>query len=647
MSRLVLFLLLVSVHLCNSQYPPSPFGKPKDICPTGNNQPYKVDNFVGTPFILTPFTNVFTNPTVLNASTKTCRPDGHCMFAYTIDIYDTTLRPFDQAVAECTKKAATKFLTYNGLIPGPTLRVAAGHESIVRFNNKINKYFPQSFSPCNGSRRGRPISVHHHGSASIPPYDGWAEDETCYLETKEYVYPNNRPATNWYHDHALHITADNAYLGLAGLHLVTSKLQYGGCGEPWNLEDIEEKHLILQDKVLDANCQLFIDPAKAHELSLYGDINLVSGIPFPRMPLEPKWYRFRILNAAVSRPWLLKILNSKYEDISKTYCKMIASDGGYRITPIPFPDTGLLVGVAERYEFVCDFTTFSNQILYLWNDKNNDWMQGVPYFCYTHLLSKLEIAPTTSDSPPQFNENMPMPIPERTITRVLNMSDYDTALQMANNGKFHRQMVFERSNNQWKINGQTWDSFKIAAADIGQNTWELWYFQTGGGWFHPVHVHLVDFYMIKREGSGGIRSFESMAAKDVLYLGASNKIYVLARFGPHKGDYMFHCHNLIHEDNDMMRAYRIIDSQNGINAGSAQPFILNGFAKIVYSNWLYADPMLNLTAAQPTVKMPPFDSTYKQKMLDMNIYRIFYPRNETDIPLNGFTNPWRSTWCSA
>ncbi|CAF4872003.1 unnamed protein product, partial [Rotaria sp. Silwood2] len=42
---------------------------------------------------------------------------------------------------------------------------------------------------------------------------------------------------------------------------------------------------------------------------------------------------------------------------------------------------------------------------------------------------------------------------------------------------------------------------------IGQNTWELWLFETGGGWFHPVHMHLVDFYIIKRDGDGGLRSY--------------------------------------------------------------------------------------------------------------------------------------------
>lgn len=75
----------------------------------------------------------------------------------------------------------------------------------------------------------------------------WAQQPTSRLllllllslssgEAKEYIYPNQRPATGWYHDHALHITLDNAYHGLSGFLLMTDKLKDGGCGAPFNLE---------------------------------------------------------------------------------------------------------------------------------------------------------------------------------------------------------------------------------------------------------------------------------------------------------------------------------------------------------------------------------------------------------------------------
>jgi FtsP/CotA-like multicopper oxidase with cupredoxin domain len=55
-------------------------------------------------------------------------------------------------------------------------------------------------------------------------------------ETKDYIIPNHRANTEWYHDHALHITLDNAYHGLAGMYIVSDKAKLGGCGEPYNME---------------------------------------------------------------------------------------------------------------------------------------------------------------------------------------------------------------------------------------------------------------------------------------------------------------------------------------------------------------------------------------------------------------------------
>jgi hypothetical protein len=103
-----------------------------------------------------------------------------------------------------------------------------------------------------------------------------------------------------------------------------------------------------------------------------------------------------------------------------------------------------------------------------------------------------------------------------------------------------------------------------------------------GGWTHPIHIHLIDFIVLHRDGGNelyedydaldpaggaglfntlgladGLRPWEKDAPKDVVHLGESQDTYVLIRFGPHDGDFMMHCHNLVHEDNDMMVAFGI------------------------------------------------------------------------------------------
>jgi FtsP/CotA-like multicopper oxidase with cupredoxin domain len=626
----------------------SPYGKISDICPTKSGEIISVNNFPSSPFKITPFKDDFKNPDILNAKDKICREDKHCIYSYEMNIEDIQLKPFNNIIPECSKLPGTWFLAYNGKIPGPTIIMPTGHESLVRFNNKISitKYFKNQYNPClpNNKRSGRPISVHLHGSASLAPYDGWAEDETCFGESKDYVYPNFRSGTGWYHDHALHITAHNAYYGLAGMYFITAKKSIGGCGEPWNLDNIEERHLILNDKVIDSKCQLYSDIYKRHKDDLYGDINVVSGIPFPNMKLDPKWYRFRLLNAAVSRPYLLKIVDENLKEISSNICKIIAADGGFRDDPANFPTTGLLIGVAERYEVVCDFSKLQNKVLYLYNFKDDKKMKDVPYFCYSHLVAKLIISGNSVNNVPFIYD----PVPRGQInimTKVLSQEDINKALTMINNGESHRQFDFGRSNGHWTINGESWNTMKLAAEDVGQNTWELWKFKTGGGWFHPVHIHLIDFLMLKRDGDFGIQPYEYLSPKDVLYLAPSNTIWTIARFGAHKGDYMFHCHNLIHEDDDMMRAMRIINGENGKNKDTAKQYIINPLNNIIYNNWKYSDPMLGDTAAKKSNLVPIFNSKYVTETLNKNLYRIFYPL-PADLELTkNYTNPWQSKWC--
>jgi hypothetical protein len=223
---------------------------------------------------------------------------------------------------------------------------------------------------------------------------------------------------------------------------------------------------------------------------------------------------------------------------------------------------------------------------------------------------------------------------------------------MVNSDLYHREFVFGRNNGHWTINGETWDTAKIAAEDVGVNTWEVWKFKTGGGWFHPIHVHLVDFFLLKRskEVVGGIaqtqlKTYETLAPKDVFYLGPSETVYAIARFGAHKGDYMFHCHNLIHEDNDMMRAIRVTDTNVGKTAASAQPFVINRFFNLIYSNFRYADPNFAEVSAKPSRTARTMTFAYVNQTVHKNFYRIFYPLPSDIVYMRGMKNPWQSKWC--
>jgi len=101
----------------------------------------------------------------------------------------------------------------------------------------------------------------------------------------------------------------------------------------------------------------------------------------------------------------------------------------------------------------------------------------------------------------------------------------------------------------------------------------------------------------------------------------------------------------IHEDNDMMRAFRVMNSSIGRNAGSAKPFIVNKLNGIVYNNWKYSDPMLGDTAAKPISSAKMFDRQLVTSTLSTNLYRIFYPLPSDIALMEGVFNPWQSRWC--
>ena len=115
----------------------------------------------------------------------------------------------------------TMFFAYDGSVPGPTIQANRGRQVVVRHINSLPKVHPTlGYEPW--------TSVHLHGSASLPEFDGYASDITHPGEYKNYKYPNVQPArTLWYHDHGVHHTAENAYHGLAAQYQISGSARTG------------------------------------------------------------------------------------------------------------------------------------------------------------------------------------------------------------------------------------------------------------------------------------------------------------------------------------------------------------------------------------------------------------------------------------
>nr|6IQX_A Chain A, Bilirubin oxidase [Albifimbria verrucaria]6IQX_B Chain B, Bilirubin oxidase [Albifimbria verrucaria]6IQY_A Chain A, Bilirubin oxidase [Albifimbria verrucaria]6IQY_B Chain B, Bilirubin oxidase [Albifimbria verrucaria] len=460
--------------------------------------------------------------------------------------YEVEIKPFTHQVYPDLGSA--DLVGYDGMSPGPTFQVPRGVETVVRFINNAEA----------------PNSVHLHGSFSRAAFDGWAEDITEPGSFKDYYYPNRQSArTLWYHDHAMHITAENAYRGQAGLYMLTDPAEDAlnlpsGYGE----FDIP---MILTSKQYTANGNLVTTNGELN--SFWGDVIHVNGQPWPFKNVEPRKYRFRFLDAAVSRSFGLYFADTDAIDTRLPF-KVIASDSGLLEHPA---DTSLLyISMAERYEVVFDFSDYAGKTIELRNlggsiggigtDTDYDNTDKVMRF----VVADDTTQPDTSVVPANLRD-VPFPSPTTNTPR---------------------QFRFGRTGPTWTINGVAFADVQnrlLANVPVGTvERWEL--INAGNGWTHPIHIHLVDFKVISRTSGNNARTvmpYES-GLKDVVWLGRRETVVVEAHYAPFPGVYMFHCHNLIHEDHDQMAAFNAT--------------VLPDYG---YNATVFVDPMEELWQARP------------------------------------------------
>ena len=474
-------------------------------------------------------------------------------------------------------------------VPGPVVSVPQGTRVKLRVKNELPAVHPQ---------HGHALitSTHLHGSASLPQYDGYADDVTAPGQYKDYWYPNFQAArTLWYHDHGVHNTAENAYSGLVA--------QY-------HLHDAAELDLLPQgryDVPLTIGDALFAaDGSLAYQdrdhSGLWGDVVLVNGVPWPVMDVQRRVYRFRVLTATLSRSFNFRLVNLATGQQVPVH--VVATDGG--LMPKSQQVSTWRQAGAERYEVLVDFSKFGNlpagskfQLRNASNLNNQD-------FLHTGKVMEFRL----SDEPVTDTRNNTVP---STLVSSAVMSL--TAMQSRKTRRL--DLVHDDVTNEFQINNRTWhdvqsSDYRLLADGSGTppqpGDVELWVIENrSGGWFHPLHIHLVDFKILSRTGgSGKVQPWEQ-GPKDVVYVGEGETLRVLAKYdtvkpehtithpvtrqpytyatgkaggtGPSGGRYMIHCHNLPHEDHDMMQQFQVgttPDVNDPRLAAKAQPLPTDG-----------------------------------------------------------------------
>ena len=256
-----------------------------------------------------------------------------------------------------------------------------------------------------------------------------------------------------------------------------------------------------------------------------GDVILVNGAPWPRMDVANVRYRLRILNASNARRYELAL--DPLPPGGSPFIQ-IGSDGG--LLDAPVMHRTLRIAPAERFDVVVDFSRFRpGSSVRLLNQAGAGSAANIMRFDITRT------ARDDSAIPSRLSET---PLPASRDASVTREFDFSY-------GRFHR-------HHGWTINGSPFDPARMDARPQ-LNATEIWRLHTD--FSHPLHLHLVHFRVLSH--SGRPAPYDA-GWKDTVDLGPGQAATILIRFAGYRGRYVFHCHNLEHEDMGMMGNFEVV-----------------------------------------------------------------------------------------
>ena len=500
---------------------------------------------------------------------------------------------------------------YNGSYPGPTIVALKGKPINVFWRNNL---FDNEGRPLphllpidaslhwalegvpNWQQAGVPIVTHLHGGLTESASDGLPDSwftpgyalKGPYFvkgDITPYHYSNNQEAaTVWYHDHALGITRLNVYAGLAGFYVITDEnemaLQQSG-KLPTGPYDIG---LAIQDRMFTTNGQLHY-PAQpdeeaevgspSHIPEFFGNFILVNGKTWPVLEVEPRPYRFRILNGSDSRFYNLFLSSGQL-------FTQIGTDNG--LLPAPLPFSKLLIGTGERKDVVIDFSdpALWGQTIIMQNNAHTPFPKGSA------------ADPLTTGRIMAFKVNKPLDseYPQTTLPATLRapIVPLQTTLEPRKLLLFEGEDELDRlqallgtvgdaDDEEHEFGPMHWND--PITENPALNSTEIWEIYNTTPDAHTIHLHMVHMQLLSRQKfvgkvdpEGKLRATdvrlvgqpkepgpEEMGWKDTYIMYPGEVTRIITTFGM-PGLSVWHCHILSHEDHEMMRPYFIGEMEN-------------------------------------------------------------------------------------
>ena len=518
--------------------------------PAVANAPMLVD-----PGKLVPFVDLLPRPSIARATGFRPSPEHR---KKQVPFYQISIAEFHLKVHR--DLPATRFWGYGGHIPGPNIEVKSGQEILVEWKNDLpaKHFLPIDFHLMGAEKNVPEVRtvVHLHGAKAPPISDGFPEDWYVPGKSVVYRYPNEQDAAQlWYHDHAMGINRLNVCAGMVGLYTIRDASE-----EALNLPSGNyEVPLVLMDRMLRQDGQLYYPVSQQVDApwvaEYFGNAILVNGKLLPYLDVQPRRYRFRILNASNGRFYFLSLPNA-------VAMQQIGSDQGLLSRPLEVKRLALAPG--ERADLVVDFSSNPGAEILL-----NDLTATVMQFRVAQ-----ERVEDGSVVPARLRDVRRIPESSAIQTRRLTLEELDN-------------LIAEPITHL--LDGKRWHEPLSEKPVLG--TTEIWEFLNLTDDSHPIHLHLVRFQILDRRpinveayvydkkliytGETVQPDANEMGWKDTVRVSPGSSTRIIVKFEGYTGKYVWHCHILEHEDNEMMRPFEVLaPGKVGAIVGPRTPAIL-------------------------------------------------------------------------
>lgn len=437
----------------------------------------------------------------------------------------------------------TRVWGFNGSSPGPLIETRSGEGLLVEWRNNLpSRHFLPIDYTLHGTGRDVPevrSVVHLHGGRTPAASDGYPEDWYVPGKFRTYHYPCRQDATMlFYHDHTMGINRLNIYAGLQGPVLIRDAAE-----DALNLPSGKyELPLIICDRYLGQDGQLHYPvsptPGKPWIPEVFGNLVMVNGKVMPYHEVEPRRYRLRILNGSNGRFYRLTFGEGVEFHI-------IGSDQGLIGAPVPL--TRLELSPGERADVVIDFSQCAGQNIELTSDP----LRIMQFRVSKVRVNDTSVLPKVLRKVERIPESSAIRTRRLTLDEHLNLADQSMDM-MLNNTPWHAPVTEKPvlgSTEIWELINLTEDT-------------------------HPIHLHLVRFQLLDRRRIDSAAYLDDRSLvymgdavpppaheagwKDTVQVPPGTMTRIIVPFHGYAGRYVWHCHVLEHEDNEMMRPYEVV-----------------------------------------------------------------------------------------